>query len=424
MDGARNIDMQAHTEIEQFLKDNLETYLEILHQMVDINSFTANPEGVNRLSALTAELFAGMDFQAEYVQSVNPRFGKHLVLTRPGGRTPSGEPAFPVGMVSHLDTVFPPEEERQHDFTWRPSGRRIYGPGTVDIKGGTVMMYMVLDALRRFAPQHFEQGTWILSLDASEETLSADFAALCREHFPANTLACLIFEGGANASDVFPLVVARKGRAAYRVTVEGKSAHAGNYHANGANAILQISHTIQKIAALTDYEKQITFNVGTVSGGSVVNRVPHYAQAEVEMRAFEPEVFDAGVAAMLALNGSSEIVSADGYRCKVNINLHDQTIPWPLNPGTQKLYDLWESVGRAAGLRVTTEQRGGLSDGNMLWDRYPTLDGLGPAGNNAHCSERSPDGSKDQEFVLVGTFVPKALLNTLAILKLLEGASA
>jgi glutamate carboxypeptidase len=73
-------------------------------------------------------------------------------------------------------------------------------------------------------------------------------------------------------------------------------------------------------------------------------------------------------------------------------------------------------------MRVSQEQRGGLSDGNLLWERFPTLDGLGPAGNNAHCSERSPDGSKDQEYVLVESFVPKALLNALAIMKLVEGA--
>jgi glutamate carboxypeptidase len=73
-------------------------------------------------------------------------------------------------------------------------------------------------------------------------------------------------------------------------------------------------------------------------------------------------------------------------------------------------------------MRVSQEQRGGLSDGNLLWERFPTLDGLGPAGNNAHCSERSPDGSKDQEYVLVGSFVPKALLNALAIMRLVEEA--
>ena len=43
------------------------------------------------------------------------------------------------------------------------------------------------------------------------------------------------------------------------------------------------------IASFTDYSQQITFNVGVVNGGSVVNRVPHHAEALVEMRAFSPD---------------------------------------------------------------------------------------------------------------------------------------
>ncbi len=416
--------MQHFNEIEQFLKNNLDKYLDLLHQMVSINSFTANASGVNQLGTLTASIFADLGFDAEFVQSINPSFGRHLVLTRSGEILPNREPSIHIGMVSHLDTVFPPEEELEHDFTWRPAGKRIYGPGTVDIKGGTVMMYMVLDALRVFAPLAFAHANWVLLLDASEETLSGDFGALCLQRLPQSTKACLVFEGGTSAGNVFPVVIARKGRASYHVSVEGKSAHAGNYHANGANAILQISHTIQKIADLTDYQKQITFNVGTVSGGSVVNRVPHSAEADVEMRAFDPDVFETGMGAILALDGSSEISSTDGYHCKVNVDLKDITPPWPPNPGTQRLYDLWLGAAKALGMRLAPEQRGGLSDGNMIWDHIPTLDGLGPSGNNAHCSERSPDGSKDQEYVLVGSFVPKALLNMSAILSLIEGASA
>jgi glutamate carboxypeptidase len=72
------------------------------------------------------------------------------------------------------------------------------------------------------------------------------------------------------------------------------------------------------------------------------------------------------------------------------------------------------------GIRITPEKRGGLSDGNWLWQHFPTFDGLGPVGSNAHCSERSVDGSKDQEYVSIPSFVPKASLNTLAILKLLQ----
>ena len=60
----------------------------------------------------------------------------------------------------------------------------------------------------------------------------------------------------------------------------------------------------------------------------------------------------------------------------------------------------------------------------MLWHAVPTLDGLGPYGDNDHCSERSADGSKLPEYVEVRSFVPKAALNAMAVLRLVQEANA
>ena len=120
--------------IEAHLRDNLPRYLEILKDMVAINSFTGNPEGVNALGEYSAKHFIKLGFQAQYIQADNPKFGKHLVLTREGENGPT------IGLITHLDTVFPIEEEISNDFTWRIDGDRIYGPGTNDIKGGTIMI--------------------------------------------------------------------------------------------------------------------------------------------------------------------------------------------------------------------------------------------------------------------------------------------
>jgi len=404
--------------IEAYIQANLPDYLNLHRQMVSINSFTANAEGVNALGNLTAALFAGLGLKAERVDSTNPSYGSHLFLTR---NTPA-EYGSSIALISHLDTVFPPGEEIANDFIWRQEGDRIYGPGTVDIKGGTVMIYMLLDVISRFFPELYEKVSWHVGLNATEEVLSEEFSQACLMRFPSGTRACLVFEGGASSADSYPLVTARKGRATFRVVAEGRSAHAGNYHHLGANAILQIAQTIQKIAALTDYQRQITFNVGTVSGGVVVNRVPHYAEAEVEMRAFSSEVYDQGITNMLALNGSSDVSSSNnGYHCRVNVQVVERTAPWPANPATQALYQVWERASDRLGVRIAVEERGGLSDANLLWSHFPTLDGLGPAGANAHCSERSTDGSKDQEYVVASSFVPKTLLNLTSIIDLLTG---
>lgn len=404
-------------ETRDYLAEKLPFYLDLLQQMVGINSFTTNPAGIERLGRLTADIFAGLGFVGEQIPSARPEYGPHLVLTR------AGQTATTVGLISHLDTVFPAIEERQNNFRWREEGDLLYGPGTVDIKGGSVLIYMVLDALRQYAPSLFAKTNWVVLLDAAEETDGEEFARLCRARLPAvDTCAALIFEGGRGSWQEANVVVARKGRAIYRVTAEGRAAHAGTAHEQGANAIVQLADAVRQIESFTDYERDLTFNVGTLAGGSVVNRVPHFASASVEMRAFNREVFADGVARMLALPQATENVeSANGdYRCRLQVEVVKETGPWPRNPETDRLLDIWQEAGRELGIRVWPEERGGLSDGNYFWESLPALDGLGPAGGNAHCSERSEDGRKDQEFVRRDSFVPKALLNTVAIAKLLE----
>jgi len=402
--------------IDPAFTHRLPTYIDLLRRMVSINSFTANPDGVNQLAELTTSAYQPLGFRPEYIQSINPAFGRHLFLYGPGWASTDNRPA--ILMVSHLDTVFPPEEEQANSFFWREQGERAFGPGTVDIKGGTVLCLALLETLKITRPDVFNSVRWLVALDASEETLSEDFGSLCIERLPKEALACLVFEGGTPNPKGFQLVTARKGRAEFLVSANGRGAHAGNYHKQGANAIIELSHAVQKIAAITDYDASLTVNVGVIRGGSVVNRVPHYAEAIIEMRAFDPTVFDASLQKILALDGARFTSSHDGYACRLFVALRSQTPPWPRNPGTDTLFNLWAEAAQTLGMQTIPEQRGGLSDGNLLWRTVPTLDGLGPTGNNAHCSEWSADGSKEPEFVLLSSFEPKVRLNLAALIRL------
>ena len=395
------------------LQSRMPEALELLREMVGINSFTANRDGVNRLARFTAASFAPLGFTSQAVPSSNPAYGDHLVLTRPG-HGPNQ-----LALISHLDTVFPPEEEARNNFHWLQEGDRIYGPGTHDIKGGTIMMWLVLHTLQAQAPAVFNAISWKLLWNSSEEVISKDFGELCRRQFGSHTLAALVFEAEGRFGDERLVVVARKGRATWRVTVTGRGAHAGSKHRHGANAIVQLGLTLQRIAALTDHSRDLTFNTGAISGGTVLNRVPHEAVAEGEMRAFTPDTYASGKAALLALAGPGEIRAlADRFACDVRIDILNESRPWPRNPDTDRLAEIWQTAGRELNTPVNVEQRGGLSDGNLIWDAVPTLDGLGPWGDNDHCSERSDDGTKVPEFVEISSFVPKAALNTTAILML------
>ncbi|MCK4727101.1 MAG: hypothetical protein KAT29_14915, partial [Anaerolineales bacterium] len=138
--------------------------------------------------------------------------------------------------------------------------------------------------------------------------------------------------------------------------------------------------------------------------------------ALIEMRAFDPDVFNQGIADILALDGKSDVSSGEGYPCQVTMLLEDRTEPWPSSPG---LLHVWQQCGQETGLNILPERRGGLSDANFLWRHFPTLDGLGPSGGNAHCAQRNADRSLDQEYVDKSSLIPKAELNIAAILRLI-----
>lgn len=404
--------MQTHpvtTQLLPFLESRLPAALALLERWVGLNSFTANAAGVNELGRATAEAFGPLGFAPEFVPSEHPDYGSHLFLRRGAAGRP------PLVLVTHLDTVFPPEEEKAHGFHWRPepSEGRIYGPGTVDIKGGTLVLWLVLQALAELAPEVLDAHDWLIAANASEEALSADFGVRTAERCapaagagPAAATAVLVFEGGLLRGREFTLVTGRKGKADFRVSASGRAAHAGSQHAAGRNAIVALSEAIGRLAALTDHGREVTVNVGNIRGGTVVNRVPHEAACELEMRAFDDGVFAATLAAIQSLAGSSAAVP----EALLSVAQTGWTPAWPGDAGTRRLLELFQDTASGQCAVVVPERRGGLSDANYLAGLGPTLDGLGPSGGCAHCSERSADGSKTPEYVETASFIPKAAL--------------
>lgn len=383
-----------------------------LRQLVEVNSFTANRTGVETQGRLTAAGFADLGFEAEHVPALNAAHGPHLFLSR--APLAAGEKAArPLVLVTHLDTVFPAEEEARNGFRWReePAEDRIYGPGVVDIKGGTVLIRLALEVLRECAPAVFERTPFLIAANAAEEVIGSDFADRVKERCPSGARAVLVFEGGPVEAGRHHLVTARKGRLEYRIDCHGRGAHAGSGQHDGINAVLGLAALLPRVAALADPARDLSVNVASIQGGTVLNRVPHHASAELEMRAYEPAVLDAAERALLALAGPA----ANGT--SIEITCLGRTQPWPRGAGAAALLKVWETAAAELGLAVVEKARGGLSDANYLHDLGPTVDALGPFGGNAHCSEYDPANGKLPEFVHPSSFAPKAALNALAVMK-------
>jgi glutamate carboxypeptidase len=408
------VDLEEFAWLRSIIERRLPEALNFLSRLVAVNSFTGNRAGVLRNAELVAGQFRELGFAEERVPAENPRFGEHQFLSRPG-KSRDG-----LLLVTHLDTVYPEEEERKHGFGWLADAGRIYGPGVNDNKGGTMMIWLVLSALREFAPEVFESLPWQLAANAAEEELVPDFPELCRARMPRECRAALVFEACGGSGQGMSLARSRKGSANIRVSVEGRGAHAGSRHGEGANAIVEIAQVIDRIARLTDYSRELTVNVGSINGGGPINRVPHFAECEVNIRAFDEAILQAAIDAMFALEDEPASVRAvsDGYACRIKVELLNRNPAWPQSARTDDLIELWMQAAHKLRLPLRAEPRGGLSDGNYLSRFVPTLDGLGPFGLNGHSSERNSDGSKLPEYVVVSSFLEMGAVNVAAIREL------
>lgn len=210
-----------------------------------------------------------------------------------------------VGLVSHLDKVFRPEEEQGNGFRRRQSGDRAYGPGTVDTKGGTVAMFPMLQVLRRAPPHRFERVDQTLSFTGAEEVLSSGFGRLARKRLAG--AAALVFEGGRRSGEAWTVVTSRKRRAVFRIRIDGRGPHAGRRMGRGPDAILQLAETLLRVGRLTTRERSRSVNLGRIHGSTTVNRVPEEAESEAGDAASRSDSIQEGRAALPILAGTGGV---------------------------------------------------------------------------------------------------------------------
>ena len=107
-------------------------FFENLQTLININSYTKNKEGVNKISEIMTSWFKDLGFQN--VSYPRENIGNHNLYTSP--KTEGKK----ILLLGHNDTVFPQGkfENYSEDGAW------VYGPGVCDMKGGNIV------ALRHF----------------------------------------------------------------------------------------------------------------------------------------------------------------------------------------------------------------------------------------------------------------------------------
>jgi glutamate carboxypeptidase len=358
--------------------------LERLRHLVEVNSFTDHPEGGARVGEMLAADIAaipGMTVEAR----PSSRYAPHLVAWSAAAAKGA---AGCTALVGHLDTVFPPRTFEG----WSESGDIARGPGVLDMKGG---LCVVLEALGALAAAGLLSAIPVRLVIVSDEEVGSPEGRPLIQSELRGAAAALVFEAGRKADAI---ITARKGTGAVTAVAGGKAAHAGNGHAQGANAIWALARFVDGAQQLTDYARGVTVNVGKVSGGQGKNTVPDRAEALVDVR-FERLADAEAIVARLHQVAAAAAAGIPGTTLTLDGGV--ARTPLERTHANVALYQAYAACARAEGLGDGEAPLvGGGSDASSTAAiGIASIDGLGPRGTGFHTRE---------ELIEVPTLVPKA----------------
>lgn len=322
--------------------------------------------------------------------------GKALIAEIPG------DSRAPVLLLGHMDTVFPVGEAARRPFT--VEGSRVTGPGALDMKGGVAVM---LSALKALHSAGFSGRPLKVILVSDEEIAhNGSKATVMLQREARGCAACFNCETGYEDNS---LVIGRKGGVVFKAAVHGIAAHAGNNPRQGRSAIWEMAKKIDDIQNMTDWDKGITFNVGTIKGGTVSNAIPDYCEVEGDIRFQDPDISPLVKEELLKVLNHTYI---EGTKTELLL-YHEGMLPMKMTEENRKLFEFVKKTGEENGIPVSEGKLvgGGSDSGYVVYAGVPTVCAIGVKGRFNHTRD---------EYALKDSLFERAKLLGAVILKMNE----
>ncbi|BBO68686.1 peptidase M20 [Desulfosarcina alkanivorans] len=371
-------------EINTFVADRLDTFMDDLETLVNIDSSSDNPAGIAAVARFLGKRLEAIGFSSR----LEKLGGRGVPCLQAQNRPPADR--FDILFLGHMDTVFPQGEVDARPFA--VDGGRATGPGVCDMKGGLLVALHALETLHhRGVLEHLAVG---VCFNGDEEVGSEASRGWIETH-ARNSDRVFVFEP---CRPGFRFVLARKGGGGFRIAARGVSAHAGAEPEKGANAALEIAHQAIAIARFNDQAPEGTSaHVTVIRGGEKTNIIPDEAQASVDVRVARKidvapvEAFFNSLPAHTHVPGVTLSVSGGVGRP-----------PMESDHRALQLWRQFEAEAATMGLDIACISTGGCSDGNFTSAQgVPTVDGMGLVGANAH---------RRDEYVELSSIVPQIRL--------------
>ena len=257
---AQKLTKQEKQIIDEINKGMPQT-MQLLEELVNINSGTHNIQGVKNVGLILKKEFDNIGFTTEWISLPDSiKRAGHLVAHIKGTK---GKKLFLIG---HLDTVFEPDMEPNPYKKLNDSTAT--GQGVNDMKGGDMI---ILSALKVLYKLGLLKNTSITAYFTGDEEKSGIPTSVSRADFierAKQSDIALAFEGAQGLNTVS---TARRGSSGWQLTVTGKQAHSAGIFTSGYGSIYEASRIINTFREELSKEKYLTFNPGIFIGGADVN---------------------------------------------------------------------------------------------------------------------------------------------------------
>lgn len=369
--------------------------LELVERAVNINSGTMNLAGVRKVGDLFRAEFDALGFETEWVDGTPFDRAGHLVAKREAGKPR-------ILLIGHLDTVFEPDSPFQR-FE-RIDGNRARGPGTIDMKGGNVVMLYALKALKSAGVLDELSIRVILTGDEERRGDPIELAIAALVDAARWADHAIGFEDGDG--DPETAVVARRGSSSWSLRVTGKPAHSSQVFREdvGYGAIYEAARILNAFRAELAAERNLTFNPGIIVGGTEVeldqksasgtafgknNVIAERAKVDGDLRAVSEEQL------MMAVGRMQEIAAESLPHTQAEITFRHRYPPMAPTRDNTRLLELYDRVSRDLGFGPVTAvdpRRAGAADISFAADHVEmALDGIGLMGEGGHTVEETAD---------------------------------
>ena len=350
--------------------DELNTeYVKIWEDICNIESHWNNKAGVDAVGDYFIQYAKERGWKVEVFEQ--ERAGNVVILTMN-----SEVDAAPIAFSGHMDTV-----HESGSFGYPPvkvdwENDKIYGPGTTDCKGGIVVGFLAMEALRRIG---YKARPIVMYLQSDEESggkLSADATInyICQR--AQGSVAFFNLENSVRGQ----VCLGRKGIVSFEFTVTGVACHSSACATAGANAILEAAYKIIELEKFKDKDG-LTCCCTVIHGGTVHNIIPSECKFVANVRFTKMSQLEEFMAAAQKI---CEDIRVPGCSCKMvmprmrpAMELCDRNIEL-----FNKMNEIWKENGFDEVKYAINA--GGSDAANVSHSGIPTVDGMGTIGAGIH----------------------------------------